>query len=166
MHKFFSGLKKAEERLIAIFLAAMVIDIFVATFGRYTTLFSLPWAEELSRYLMIWVVFIGAGAVAGDGSHYGVDIIVANLPPLGQKICLILTDIFIAAFCIFVAYYGMQNVISQFQKGQVSSAIHIPIWIMYMAVIIGCILVLLQYIYHSVITIRNMNHNEEGENAE
>lgn len=165
MQKFFSGLKKVEETLTAIFLVAMVLDVFIATVGRYTALFSLPWAEELSRFLMIWLVFVGAGAVAGEGGHYGVDIVVTNLPRLGQKICLILTDIFISAFCIFVAWYGMQNVISQFQKAQQSPAMHVPIWIMYLSVIIGCVLVLLQYVYHSVITIRKMNQEEKGELA-
>ena len=166
MHKFFSVLKKVEERLIAIFLAAMVIDIFVATFGRYTTLFSFPWAEELSRFLMIWVVFVGAGAVAGEGGHYGVDIVVANLSHRGQKICMVLTNFFLAIFCIFVAYYGMGNVISQFEKGQISPAMHIPIWIMYMSVIIGCVLVLIQFTYHSVVAIREMNRAERSESAE
>ena len=58
MKRFFDGLKKAEEKLIAVLLAVMVIVIFAATIGRYTMLFSLPWAEELARYLMIWTVAV------------------------------------------------------------------------------------------------------------
>ena len=166
MKRFFDGLKKAEEKLIAVLLAVMVIVIFAATIGRYTMLFSLPWAEELARYLMIWTVFIGAGAVAGEGGHYGVDIVIANLPPLGKKICYVLQEITVSAFCVFVAHYGMLNVISQRQKAQLSPAMQIPIWTMYLAVIIGLVLVFTQNIYHSVIAFRELDREKkEGSNA-
>mgnify|MGYP006185517733 CR=1 FL=1 len=46
--------------LIAI-LAAMACIVFANVSLRYLTNYSITWAEEVARYLMIWMTFLGAG---------------------------------------------------------------------------------------------------------
>ena len=58
MKKIIDFLDNFEEKIITIILPLMVIVVFMATFFRYTGLANFPWAEELSRYLMIWIVFL------------------------------------------------------------------------------------------------------------
>ena len=49
--------------VLIVLLAAMSVIIFVNVVMRYTTHESLEWAEEVSRHMMIWLTFLGAGPV-------------------------------------------------------------------------------------------------------
>mgnify|MGYP003253811656 FL=1 len=73
MEKLFNGLKKAEEILLVVLMVIMCAVIFIATVARFTGLFVIPWAEELARYCMIWVIFLGIGVAACNGEHFCVE---------------------------------------------------------------------------------------------
>jgi TRAP-type C4-dicarboxylate transport system permease small subunit len=49
---------------IVVIMAAMTAIVFTQVFMRYVLNRSIPWGEEISRYMMIWVCFLGS-AVAG-----------------------------------------------------------------------------------------------------
>jgi TRAP-type C4-dicarboxylate transport system permease small subunit len=59
MKKVLDFFENFEEKSLSVILSAMVITIFIATFFRFTKIMIIPWAEELARYLMIWLVFFG-----------------------------------------------------------------------------------------------------------
>lgn len=56
MKKVLDFFENFEEKALSVILSAMVITIFIATFFRFTKIMIIPWAEELARYLMIWLV--------------------------------------------------------------------------------------------------------------
>jgi C4-dicarboxylate transporter DctQ subunit len=152
-----------QENIITVLLPLMCIVIFMATVFRYTKTIALPWAEEFARFTMIWIIFIGAGAAAKDGSHFGVDIVVANLPKTGKKICYIIQNILVVAFCGFVTYWAMKNIRIQYVNGQVSPAMHIPVWFMYMSVVLGCVTVAIQYVVHNIKLYKDLDAAETAE---
>lgn len=145
MKKIIDFIFKIERWLCAYLIAQIMIVMFVATVGRYTQWYALSWSEELTRYTMVWLVFIGSGIGCYLGLHFNVDILVEKLNATGKKICLILRMIVIYAFCIFTTYQGVFVVKRQIAGGQLSAALKIPMWFMYSAVPIGCILILLHY---------------------
>ena len=53
----------ANRWALILLLAAMSVIIFTNVVLRYTTSQSIEWAEEVSRHMMIWLTFIGAGPV-------------------------------------------------------------------------------------------------------
>ena len=59
--------------MLIIGMAAMSILIFAAVVLRYSVHASIPWSEEVSRYLMIWLTFLGAGPVLRIGGHIAVE---------------------------------------------------------------------------------------------
>lgn len=145
MKKVIDFIYKIERWLCAYLIFQIMMVMFIATVGRYTKLYALSWSEELTRYTMVWLVFIGSGIGCYLGLHFNVDILVVKLKARGQKICLILRMIVIYAFCIFTTYEGIFVVKRQLAGGQFSPALKIPMWIMYSAVPIGCVLILLHY---------------------
>ena len=147
---------KIERWICAYLIAQIMIVMFVATIGRYTKLFTLPWSEELTRYTMVWLVFIGSGIGCYSGMHFNVDILVEKMGPTGKKICLFLRMVVIYAFCIFTTIYGFNIVKRQFIGGQISPALKLPMWIMYSAVPIGCILILLHYTGYSKVLLQEI----------
>lgn len=65
----------------AALMALIVIIMVVQVFARYVLNDSLIWAEELCRYLLIWITFLFIGIAFQRGEFIAVDILTANLTP-------------------------------------------------------------------------------------
>ena len=73
--------------VIAVLLAAMVVLVFGNVVLRYGFNSGIAVSEELSRWLFVWMVFLGAIIGMKEHAHLGVDSLVKVLPPLGRKVC-------------------------------------------------------------------------------
>jgi len=78
------------EALIAAALAIMVVLVFGNVVLRYGFNSGITMSEEVSRWLFIWMTFLGAVVALKEHGHLGVDMVVQKLPPIGKKICLAL----------------------------------------------------------------------------
>lgn len=72
-------------------LALMVILVFGNVVLRYGFNSGIAVSEELSRWLFIWITFLGAVVAMRERAHLGVDMLVSRLPVAGKKLCLCLT---------------------------------------------------------------------------
>lgn len=77
--------------VIAFFLAVMVVLVFGNVVLRYGFNSGIAFSEELSRWLMVWLTFLGAVVALRERGHLGVDTLIIMLPPLGKRICFILS---------------------------------------------------------------------------
>jgi len=77
--------------VIAGFLAVMVVLVFGNVVLRYAFNSGITVSEELSRWLMVWLTFLGAVVALRDHAHLGVDTLVRALPPIGKRICFVLS---------------------------------------------------------------------------
>lgn len=73
--------------LMAAALALMVVLVFGNVFMRYALNSGITLSEELSRWLFVWVTFMGAVVALKEHGHLGTDMLVGRLGPLGKKIC-------------------------------------------------------------------------------
>src|SRR6478609_836242 len=69
-------------------LALMVLLVFGNVVLRYGFNSGITLSEELSRWLFVWMTFIGALVALRQHAHLGTDSLVARLPVAGKKICL------------------------------------------------------------------------------
>jgi len=76
------------ELVIAAMLAAMVVMVFGNVVLRYAFNSGIIVSEELSRWLFLWVTFLGAVVALKDHAHLGSDFLVSRLPPAGKRACL------------------------------------------------------------------------------
>jgi TRAP-type transport system small permease protein len=74
--------------LMAAALALMVVLVFTNVVLRYAFNSGIAVSEELSRWLFVWLTFLGAIVALNDRAHLGTDTLVSRLPTLGKKICL------------------------------------------------------------------------------
>jgi TRAP-type C4-dicarboxylate transport system permease small subunit len=81
---------RAIDFLIALALAVMVVLVFGNVVLRYVFNTGIMVSEELSRWLFVWLVFLGAIVALREGAHLGSDMLVSRLPPSGKKLCLVL----------------------------------------------------------------------------
>lgn len=75
--------------LIALALAVMVLLVFGNVVLRYAFNSGISISEELSRWLFVWITFLGAIVAVREHGHLGTDMLLTKLPPMGQRICLV-----------------------------------------------------------------------------
>src|SRR5205085_8454492 len=76
--------------VVALCLAAMVVLVFTNVVLRYAFNSGIATSEELSRWLLVWLTFLGAIVAVREHSHLGVDTLVRKLGPAGKRICFII----------------------------------------------------------------------------
>ena len=90
LHRLIEGFCGLIEILIAAFLAVMVVMVFGNVVLRYAFNSGIIASEEVSRWLFLWVTFLGAVVALKEHGHLGTDALISRLPVLGKKICLVL----------------------------------------------------------------------------
>jgi TRAP-type transport system small permease protein len=80
-------------------LAIMVVLVFTNVVLRYVFNSGITVSEELSRWLFVWLTFLGAIVAMHEGSHLGTDILVSRLSVRGKKACLILAHLLMLYIC-------------------------------------------------------------------
>jgi TRAP-type C4-dicarboxylate transport system permease small subunit len=79
---------RALEWLLALCLAVMVIMVFGNVLLRYAFNSGIAVSEELSRWLFVWMTFVGAIVALKEHGHLGTDVLVSRLPRWGKRLCM------------------------------------------------------------------------------
>jgi TRAP-type transport system small permease protein len=74
-------------------LALMVVLVFGNVVLRYALNMGITVSEELSRFLFVWMTFLGAIIAFREHGHLGVDMVVSRLPTIGKKACLVVSQV-------------------------------------------------------------------------
>jgi TRAP-type transport system small permease protein len=82
---------RALKVVIVLCLAAMVVLVFTNVVLRYVFNSGIATSEELSRWLLVWLTFLGAIVALRQHAHLGVDTLVKALPPRGKLLCFVLS---------------------------------------------------------------------------
>lgn len=69
--------------------------VFSNAAGRYLLGQGLSISEELSRLAFVWLIMIGAVVAVRERAHIGMDFVVLRLKPGVQRVCLVLSNLFI-----------------------------------------------------------------------
>ena len=97
--RLLSGYARLLEATIAASLLVMVILVFGNVVLRYGFNSGITVSEELSRWLFVWLTFLGALIGLREHTHLGTDFLVARLGPRGKKICLALCHVLMLVIC-------------------------------------------------------------------
>lgn len=164
-----NGLKKFlnnfEGYVCVVTLAVMSVVVFWQVVCRYVLKSSLPWSEEMSRYLLVWTSFIGGAYGVKLGAHIGVEAFILILPKKLQKVVNLLVMIACLILCVIICKFGFSIVASQMQKNQLSPAMRLPMAYMYLAIPVGMIFFIIRYVQNIIEAIINFNKVEEKKEA-
>lgn len=155
--KIFAWLENLQTGLVVFALAAMTIVVGMQVFFRFVVKGSLPWSEELARYLMVWAVFIGASLGAREGVHVGVEAFIDLLPKSFKIKAVILSGLISVVFCIIVAYLSFKAITIIMNTGQKSPAIEIPMFWAYLAIPFGVIPMGVSFILSTIDKVNALN---------
>lgn len=88
MDKWINQFCKLLDGVIAAMLALMVVLVFGNVVLRYGFNSGINLSEELSRWLFVWMTFLGAVVAVNERGHLGTDMLVGRLGPTGKRVCL------------------------------------------------------------------------------
>lgn len=84
-------------RLLNLFMAVALVLMTSMVFGnvilRYLFNSGITLSEEFSRWLLVWVTFVGAVVALRKGGHLGTDVLLAHLPAWGKRLCLVIAQL-------------------------------------------------------------------------
>lgn len=109
------GVNRIAFYLIGIALAAMVAVMFYQVLVRFVLTasginISAAWAEELARYLMIWVIFLGAALASRKLGLIALEFLIQALPVRMGKLLRYAAIGVGMGFCAFLVVIGFQFV--------------------------------------------------------
>jgi TRAP-type C4-dicarboxylate transport system permease small subunit len=129
--------------MLILLLASMAVIIFVNVALRYLTNQSIEWAEEISRHMMIWLTFIGAGPVLRYGGHIAVENLQDSLPtPMARAMRMVVAALLFAFFGFMIWYGWLYMQRTMFQLTAVSQ---IPFAYIYAAMPVGGVLLVVHW---------------------
>ena len=118
VNQLIDGYCRLISLLLGVFLAVMVVLVFGNVVLRYA--FNSGWtvSEELSRWLFVWVTFLGAVVALRENAHLGTDFLVGRVGPLGKRIFMGLSLV-LMLFCLGLLFQGAY---AQFQVNRESAS--------------------------------------------
>jgi TRAP-type transport system small permease protein len=111
-----AALMVALSWVLIVLLAGMASVVFANVTMRYVTGGSLVWAEEVARYAMVWLTFLGAGPVLRMGGHIAIENLQDALPQAAAQWIRAGVALVIAGLGVGMVWMGVQYMLrSQFQ---------------------------------------------------
>jgi C4-dicarboxylate transporter DctQ subunit len=120
--------------------------LFVNVVLRYVFHYGMSWAEEVTRYILLWTVFVGAGVISREGAHVSMEALYNILPERLQRTAFLAIHIFCIVTIVAIFFFGTGLVKLVIETGQTSEAAFIPMWLIYGAFPVGSILMILGYL--------------------
>ena len=118
---------------------SLAFIVFLQFFTRYVLNDSLAWTEEIARYALIWVVFIGGGMVTRRNTHIAVELVSNVMGPTRARAALLaFVDAVKLGFMGLLAYFSVTIVIRM--HDQRMTVFDLPMSFVYAGVVIGCFL--------------------------
>jgi len=115
------------ERMLFGLGLTMAILVAVQVFFRYVLNQSLFWSEELARYMLVWLTFLGTSAAYYRKANPGVDFLYARVPPALRKTAdVIIHCVSIGLFVVMIVF-GIK--FAWFVRMQISPALNLPKWL-------------------------------------
>jgi TRAP-type C4-dicarboxylate transport system permease small subunit len=148
--------EKMLKHLVVTGIGLMLVIVFVQVITRYCFNYTPSFAEELSRYLFVWVVFLALPLVAKSGGHMAIETITSRLSGVKLKVARVLADIATMAFLALMTMEGVRMVeISHFQT---SPAMLLPMSYVYVVIPFGCAVMLVNVARHFIDLLRTAAH--------
>ena len=124
MKRFLDGYHRLLTWLMVATVAILIVPVTLQVVSRYTAL--IPpwiWTEELSRFLFIWMIMLGAMIAVREGTHFVVDVL-PDLSPRPAAALQIVANLFVLVFALVFVWWGIQFV--RFGWDQTSELAELP----------------------------------------
>lgn len=146
--------------LIIVIVAVIAAILIAAVIYRYGLNSAISWAEEASKYLMVWLTFLGTPIALRNFAHINIDLIYKVIPPILQQLFYLIVSLIILTTMTIVFLKGLS--FAEMGARQVASSFNLSMWYMYIAVPIGSALTMLVASEHALQSLVGVFNPEKG----
>jgi TRAP-type C4-dicarboxylate transport system permease small subunit len=125
---------RPEDGIVLVVFWALAVVVFLQFFTRYVLNSSLGWTEEIARYLLIGVTFIGAAMAVRKRSHIAVEFFYGPFGPAGRHRLALAVDL---VSLLFYAAATWITVRLAWRTRQYMAVVDLPKSLIYWAVALG-----------------------------
>lgn len=147
IYKFDKFINSILRIIVMIMLSVMSIIVFSQVIFRIIHL-SIPWSEELSKYLLIWCTFLGSAMCIRKGSLVGLEFLKNALPKDLQKLLQTILNLIVClllVFLIVVGFWAVKRVCFQ-----ITPVLKQSMGLMYAAIPVGSVFMLINQILTTI----------------
>jgi len=131
LKKLLDGTHRLLTWLMAATVAILIVPVTLQIVSRYTALIpAWIWTEELSRFLFIWMIMLGAMIGVREGTHFVVDVW-PDLAPRPAALLQIVSNLLVLTFALVFVWWGIQFV--RFGWDQTSELAELPMTFIFAA---------------------------------
>jgi TRAP-type transport system small permease protein len=132
-----------EDWVAFVIFWSLAFIVFLQFFTRYVLNDSLSWTEEVARYGLMWIVFIGGAMVTRRNTHIAVELLSNVMKPGPMRAALLaLVDFIKLGFLGLLAYFSLTIV--ERMHMQRMTVFDLPMSYVYAGVAVGCFLMLIR----------------------
>lgn len=147
IHDVDKVINKILRFIVIIMLSVMSVVVFAQVLFRIVHL-SIPWSEELSKYLLIWSTFLGAAICIRKGSLVGLEFLKNSMSEEKQKILQTILNLIVCAMLLFLINVGFWAVRRVWF--QITPVLKLSMGLMYAAIPIGSVFMLINQILMTI----------------
>lgn len=134
-----------ENWIAFVLFWALAFIVFLQFFTRYILNDSLAWTEEIARYGLMWLAFIGGAVVTRKKTHIAVELLGNLMKPSPLRTALFaLVDFVTLGFLALLAWFSIS--ITERMQSQTMTVFDLPMSYVYGGVAFGCFLMLFRQI--------------------
>jgi len=127
--KFAEGLARIQNGIAGVALLLISAIILLSVFFRYVLFYSIPWSEELTKFCMMWMVYLGTGSVSWHGEHLQADLFGPNLKPALKKARDVFFELLMMGLLVYISMQTFSFAGRIRPINQLSTVLRIPQWI-------------------------------------
>ena len=157
-HFIVTSVRKLVKIIIIAMFGLLVLVVFSQVIARFVFNDPFRWSEELARYLQVWMIILTSSICIRKGTHLAVDFAIHAFPFVYKKLLKLLVLLLMMFYLIIVIVYGagLVSVVTI----QVSPALLIPMYTVYLAVPIGGFLMFIEALI-SFLKLTGAKNNED-----
>ncbi|MBW1973506.1 MAG: TRAP transporter small permease [Deltaproteobacteria bacterium] len=149
MKYFNKFLNNFEEIIVGLCVISTLFFIFLTVILRYLFNIVLTWPDELSRFLNILMIWVGASIAFRKNSQLKIDLF-SHLFPSAKRFGEIVANLISLICCILLLIAAYKAVHNKWVTGEASMVLNIPLWIVTSSVILGTILMIIRLIQNII----------------
>lgn len=146
---FFRCVNALPDYLAGLGVAMVILTVFIQIVGRWIGR-PAPWTEEATRFLFVWLVFLGIGSGFRQAESARVTVFLNYLPRPVRSLAPWIYLISTVGFFIFMLVTGAELVGQQVSMREMGSALMIPMWLVGICVPVSAVMGILG-VFESVV---------------
>lgn len=150
MERIYITLNKVIETLLVVVFGLLVVDVVWQVVSRYVVGQSSSFTEEFARFSLIWLTVLGAAHINGSREgHLSMDFLLSKLPADKKVKRQKIIQILMAIFALIIMVIGGGNLVYiTLTLGQTSSALQLPLGVVYAIVPVSGLIIIFFSIYN------------------